>query len=96
MAKRLYIQLYNAKEGESITLPISPENVDLTIEQDIQTYNVLGFGEVPVRGNRTLQRINLSGLLPEQDTYLALLASLVRFLEYKPYSLEETNLMLDR
>ena len=96
MAKRLYIQLYNAKEGESITLPISPESIDLTLENDIQTKNILGFGEVPVRGNRTLQRINLSGLLPEQDTYLALLASLVRFLEYKPYSLEETNLMLDR
>lgn len=96
MAKRLYIQLYNAKEGESITLPISPESIDLTVQQDIQTYNILGFGEVPVRGNRQLQRINLSGLLPEQDTYLALLASLVRFLEYKPYSLEETNLMLER
>lgn len=96
MAKRLYIQLYNAKQGESITLPISPESIDLTLENDIQTYNVLGFGEVPIRGNRQLQRINLSGLLPEEDTYLSLLASLVRFLEYKPYSLEETNYMLDR
>jgi hypothetical protein len=96
MAKRLYIQLYNAKEGESITLPITPESIDLTIEQDIQTYNVLGFGEVPVRGNRQLQRINLSGMLPQQDTYLALLASLVRFLQYKPYSLQETNEMLEQ
>lgn len=96
MAKRLYIQLYNSKQGESITLPINPESIDLTVEQDIQTYNVLGFGEVPVRGNRQLQRINLSSILPEENTYLALLASLVRFLEYKPYSLEETNSMLDR
>lgn len=96
MAKRLYIQLYNAKQGESITLPINPESIDLTVEQDIQTYNVLGFGEVPVRGNRQLQRINLSGLLPEENTYLSLLASLVRFLVYKPYSMEETNSMLDR
>lgn len=96
MAKRLYIQLYNANQGESITFPINPESIDLTVEQDIQTYNVLGFGEVPVRGNRILQRISLSGLLPEQDTYLALLASLVRFLQYKPYSLEETNAMLER
>lgn len=96
MAKRLYIQLYNAKEGESITLPISPESIDLTLENDIQTKNILGFGEAPVRGYRTLQRINLNGLLPEQDTILATLASMLRFLEYKPYSLSESNAMLDR
>lgn len=96
MAKRLYIQLYNAKEGESITLPVNPEEIELTYEKDIKTYNILGFGEVPVRGNRQLQRINLSGLLPDENSYFSLLASLVRFQEYKPYSLEETNNMLEK
>lgn len=96
MAKRLYIQLYNANTGESITLPINPESIELPKEKSINTYNILDFGEVPVRGNRQLQRINLSGLLPEEGSYFSMLASLVRFLEYKPYSLAETNAMLER
>lgn len=96
MSKRLYIQLYNANTGESITFPINPESIDLPKEKNIETYNILNFGEVPVKGNRTLQRINLSGLLPEEQSYFSLLASLVKNLEYKPYSLEETNAMLDR
>lgn len=96
MSKRLYIQLYNANTGESITFPINPESIDLGKEKSIETYNILNFGEVPVKGNRTLQRINLSGLLPEKDSYFSLLASLVKNLEYKPYSMEETNAMLDR
>ena len=96
MAKRLYIQLYNAKTGESITFPINPESTDLTQEKNIETYNILNFGEVPIKGIRQLQRINLTGLLPAQDTALALLASLVQFLDYKPYSLEETIAMIER
>jgi len=95
MAKRLYIQLYNANSGESITFPINPESIDLPKEQSIETYNILNFGEVPVRGNRTLQRINLSGILPSEDSVFAMLASLVKQLEFKPYSLEETNAMLE-
>lgn len=96
MAKRLYIQLYNAKTGESITFPINPESTDLIQEKSIETYNILNFGEVPIKGIRQLQRISLTGLLPAQDTALALLASLVQFLDYKPYSLEETIAMLER
>lgn len=96
MAKRLYIQLYNANSGESITFPINPESIDLTKEKSIETYNILDFGEVPIKGNRTLQRINLSGLLPDENSYFSLLASLIRQLNYKPYSLEETNAMLER
>lgn len=96
MAKRLYIQLYNANTGESITFPVNPESTDLTKEKSIETYNILNFGEVAVKGNRTLQRINLTGLLPAQDSALALLASLVKYLDYKPYSLEETTAMLER
>lgn len=96
MAKRLYIQLYNANSGESITFPINPESIDLPKEKSIETYNILDFGEVPVRGNRTLQRINLSGILPAEDSVFAMLASLVKQLEFRPYSLEETNTMLER
>ena len=96
MAKRLYIQLYNANTGESITLPINPESIDLTKEKDIPTYNILNYGEVAVRGSRQLQRISLTGLLPEQTSYFALLASLVKSLEYRPYSQTETRAMIDR
>lgn len=96
MAKRLYVQLYNANTGESITFPISPESTDFTKERNIETYNILDFGEVPIRGVRTLQRIPLNGLLPSDDTVLALLASLIKQLDFKPYSLDEATAMLDR
>ena len=96
MAKRLYIQLYNANSGESITFPINPESIDLPKEKNIETYNILDFGEVPVRGNRSLQKINLSGILPSEDSVFAMLASLVKQLEFRPYSLAETNAMLEK
>ena len=96
MAKRLYIQLYNANSGESITFPINPESIDLPKEKSIETYNILDFGEVAVRGNRSFQRINLSGLLPAEDSVFAMLASLVKQLEFRPYSLAETTAMLEK
>lgn len=94
--KRLSIQLYNAKKGESLTLPLNPETTDLPNERDIRTYNILGYGEVPVKGNRQLKRINLTNLLPEENTYFALLASLVRQMNYYSYSLDRANDMLNR
>ena len=96
MGKKLYIQLYNAKTGESITFPINPESVDLPKEKDIKTYNILNYGEVAIKGNRQLQRFTLSGLLPAEDSYFSLLASLIKQLNYKPYSLQETNEMIQR
>ena len=96
MGKKLYIQLYNAKTGESITFPINPESVELPKEKDIKTYNILNYGEVAIKGNRQLQRFTLSGLLPAEDSYFSLLASLIKQLNYKPYSLEETNEMIQR
>lgn len=95
MAKRLSIQLYNSKKGESITLPLNPETTDIPTEMDIRTYNILGFGEVPVKGNRQLKRINLTNILPEEDTYFALMASLVKNLDYRSYSMNETRDMID-
>jgi hypothetical protein len=96
MAKRLYIQLYNAKNGESITLPLNPETTDIPNEKDIRTYNILGYGEVSVKGNRQLKRLTLSNILPDSTSYFALLASLVKQLNYKPYSLNETVDMINR
>lgn len=96
MAKRLYIQLYNAKTGESITLPLNPETTDITNEKDVKTYNILGYGEVSIGGNKLLKRLTLSNIFPDNDTYFALLASLVKQLNYKPYSLQETVDMINR
>lgn len=96
MAKRLYIQLYNATTGESITLPLNPETTDITNEKDIKTYNILGYGEVSIGGNKLLKRLTLTNIFPDNDTYFSLLASLVKQLNYKPYSLQETVDMIDR
>ena len=96
MAKRLYIQLYNANSGESITLPLNPETTDVTNEKDIRTYNILGYGEVSIGGNKQLKRLTLSNIFPDSDSYYALLASLVKQLNYKAYSLQETVDMINR
>ncbi len=96
MAKRLYIQLYNAKTGESITLPLNPETTDIPNEKDIKTYNILGYGEVSLKGNRQLKRLTLSNIFPDNNTRFALLASLVKQLNYKPYSMQETIDMINR
>lgn len=96
MSKRLYIQLYCARTGESITLPLNPETTDIPTEKDVKTYNILGYGEVSVRGNKQLKRITLSNMFPDDDTYFSLLASLVKQLNYKQYSLQETTEMIDR
>ena len=96
MAKRLYIQLYNATTGESITLPLNPETTDINNEKDIKTYNILGYGEVSIGGNKMLKRLTLSNIFPDDDTYFALLASLVKQLNYKAYSLQETVDMINR
>ena len=96
MAKRLYIQLYNANTGESITLPLNPETTDIANEREVKTYNILGYGEVSVGGNKMLKRLTLSNIFPDNDTYFSLLASLVKQLNYKPYSLQETVDMINR
>lgn len=96
MAKRRYIQLYCAKTGESITLPLNPESTDIPNQKDTNTYNILNYGEVGVRGNRKLKRISLSNIFPENNTYFSLLASLVKQLDFKPYNLNETIDMINR
>jgi len=96
MSKRLEIQLYNALTGESLTLPLNPETTDLPNQKDIKTYDILNFGEVAVKGTRKLQRITLANLLPTNTSSLSLLASLIKQLQYKAYSLQETVDMINR
>ena len=96
MGKRLEIQLYCAKTGESITLPLNPESTDIPNEKDIKTFDILGFGEVAVKGSKRLKRINLTNILPDSTSALSLLASLVRQLKYKPYKLDEVIDMVNR
>ena len=96
MSKRLYIQLYCARTGESITLPLNPEETEIPNQKTTNTYNILDYGEVGVRGNKTLKRINLANVFPNNDTYFSLLASLIKQLEYKPYNLDETIDMINR
>lgn len=96
MSKRLYIQLYCARTGESITLPLNPEETEIPNQKSTNTYNILDYGEVGVRGNKTLKRINLANVFPNNDTYFSLLASLIKQLEYKPYNLDETIDMVNR
>ena len=96
MSKRLYIQLYCARTGESITLPLNPEETEIPNQKITNTYNILDYGEVGVRGNKTLKRINLANVFPNNDTYFSLLASLIKQLEYKPYNLDETIEMVNR
>lgn len=96
MGKRLEIQLYCAKTGESITLPLNPETTDIPNEKEIETFDILGYGEVAVKGKKRLKRITLSNILPSNNSWLALAASLVKGLNYKPYSLQETINMINR
>lgn len=96
MAKRLYIQLYCARTGESITLPINPEDVEITNEKEVQSYNILNYGEVSVRSGKKLKHITLANVLPKETNYFALLASLIKQLDYKPYNQQETVDMINR
>ena len=95
MSKRLWIQLYNSREGSSITLPVNPESIDIGNEKDVQTHNILGYGEVAIRGLKKLLKITLTAFLPEKDTYLALLASFINKTEYKPYTTVGIAKMID-
>lgn len=94
MGKRLYIQLYEANTGNSLTLPINPENIDNPSGKDIKTYNLLNYGEVPVAGYSKLKKLTLNSLLPDTDSYFALLSSLVESLKHKPYTKEKSVNML--
>ena len=46
--------------------------------QEVKTYNILGYGEVSIGGNKLLKRLTLTNIFPDNDTYFSLLASLVK------------------
>lgn len=94
MGKRLYIQLYEASTGNSLTLPINPENIDNPSGKDVKKYTILNYGEVPVAGYKKLKEITLESLLPDTTSYFALLSSLVESLKHKPYTKEKSVNML--
>lgn len=96
MAKQLYILLHNELIGDSLTLPLNPENIDISTERDLQTHNILNYGEVPVIGYEKLQNITLTSLLPDDVSYFALLASLVETLKHKPYTKQKSIEMLEK
>lgn len=96
MAKRLWIQLYNEETASSITLPVNPESIDISETKDIKTHEILGHGEVAVRGFKKLQEITLSSFLPDKDTYLSLLASFIDKTEFKPYTTVATSQMINK
>lgn len=95
MAKRFYILLYCENDGNSLTLPLSPENIDISTEKDVATYNVLKYGEVPVVKYDKLKNIDLNSLLPDNNSYFALVASLIEKLNYKPYTKQKSVKMIE-
>lgn len=96
MAKRLYIQLHNADTGDSLTLPINPENIDIPSGKDVKVHTILNYGDVTVAGYKKLKEMNLNSLLPDTTSYFALLSSLVETLKHKPYTKEKSVSMLHK
>lgn len=95
MSKRLYILLHNASTGDSLTLPLNPESIDIPTEREIKTYSILDYGEVPVVGNKKLKTITLNSIFPDDTSYFALLTSLIEKLKYKPYTKQKSVAMLE-
>lgn len=96
MSKRLYIQLNNPLNGEGIILPLNPESTDIPCEKEVNTYSILGFGDVAVRKNLRVKRINLTNFLPELNSQWALLASMFKCLKYQIYTPIEAMKMFNR
>lgn len=95
MGKRLFIQLYKANKGDSITLPINPESLEIIKSKAVNTHNILNYGEVAVAGKQKLDNFTLPGILPADNSYFALLATLIDKTQYKPYTQDRTLQKLD-
>lgn len=94
MAKRLYILLHSENDGNSLTLPLNPEDIEISTEKDIGEHNILNSGEVPVVKYDKLKRIDLNSILPDDTSYFALLTSLIEKLDYKPYTKQKSIKMI--
>lgn len=60
--------LYSVSDGEQIIFPINPEKLEIRYEKSMETYEILGFGQVNIMGNPNPIRIKLSHFLPEDDS----------------------------
>lgn len=95
MGRRLFVQLYKENKGDSITLPINPESIEVIKGKTIKTHDILNYGEVAVAGMPKLESISLPSILPADTSYFALLSTLVEKLEYKTYTQDRALKKLD-
>lgn len=75
MGKRLQIQFYNESTGESLSLPINPADVSLPTEMNMQSYNIIDYGEVNRMGSRRYKQATFKNLFPHDNSFLNLLPS---------------------
>lgn len=95
MGRRLFIQLYKETKGDSITLPINPQTIEVIKSKTIKTHDILDYGEVAVAGKPKLETLSLDSVLPADTSYFALLSTLVEKLEYKTYTQDRALQKLD-
>ena len=74
---RMNIMFYNEKTYEQIILPINPESVEIPHTKTNDSFNILGYGEVNVMGDRELVRITLEHFLPDESNIFSRLASIM-------------------
>lgn len=77
LSKRLNIMLFSESTGEQIILPINPENIQLKYEKEIETYNIIGFGEINIMADKKPLKVKLSHFLPEDDSIFNTNSSIV-------------------
>lgn len=107
MAKRLEILLKfentNEKKHKNVDFkifnhqlifPVNPEQIEISYERESNTYNILGYGEVHVSGEKKLKRITLKNILPQDNSYLSLGASLIPTLNERQYTLDNAKTWL--
>lgn len=51
---------------QAITLPVLPPSYEVTDEQDHQTVNIYGLGEILLKGNQKLRTLTFSSFFPAQ------------------------------
>jgi len=77
LSKRLNIMLYSSSTGEQIILPVNPEKIELRYAKEVESFNILNFGEVNLVGKRKPLFIKLAHFLPEDDSVFNTSASIM-------------------
>lgn len=75
--KRLEIQFYNELTNESISLPVNPEKIEISKSKASNQYNILGFGEINIMGDKNLYRVSISNFFPDSESILSTLSSIL-------------------